>query len=216
MSGLWVNGRGGGRRWLQRCRRAGKRTRSQGQGAPQGRQPPQPHPRRQHRPPPSRARRRRSASGAGPRPRTARTATAARRSRRDAPGQLREHGRGIQGRPAVHTVGAELQKKRQADNSKDNPDALCLPMGFMQFHTHPQPRKMIQTPGLIVIIYEANYGLRQIFTDGRPCPTTIRSRGGTATRSASGRATRSSWRRRDSEKMGGSISGAVRSPRRRR
>ncbi len=65
---------------------------------------------------------------------------------------------------------AELVKKRMADNSKDNPDAHCLPMGFMQFHTHPQPRKMIQTPGVIIIIYEANSGLRQIFTDGRPLP----------------------------------------------
>jgi hypothetical protein len=66
---------------------------------------------------------------------------------------------------------AELQKARASGNSKDNPDALCLPMGFMQFHTHPQPRKMIQTPGLLVIIYEANYGLRQIFTDGRSLPS---------------------------------------------
>ena len=65
---------------------------------------------------------------------------------------------------------ADLWKKRKADESKDNPDAWCLPMGFMQFHTHPQPRKIIQTPGLIVIIYEANYGLRYIFTDGRPLP----------------------------------------------
>jgi hypothetical protein len=65
---------------------------------------------------------------------------------------------------------ADLVKKRMADNSKDNPDAHCLPMGFMQFHTHPQPRKIIQTPGVIVMIYEANHGLRQIFTDGRPLP----------------------------------------------
>jgi hypothetical protein len=57
-----------------------------------------------------------------------------------------------------------------ADNSKDNPDAHCLPMGFMQFHTHPEPRKIIQTPGVLVIIYEANHGLRQIFTDGRSLP----------------------------------------------
>jgi hypothetical protein len=63
-----------------------------------------------------------------------------------------------------------LREERTANNNKDNPDAHCLPMGFMQFHTHPQPRKMIQTPGLLVIIYEANYGLRQIFTDGRPLP----------------------------------------------
>jgi hypothetical protein len=65
---------------------------------------------------------------------------------------------------------AELVKKRMADNSKDNPDAHCLPMGFMQFHTHSQPRKIIQTPDVIIMIYEANSGLRQIFTDGRPLP----------------------------------------------
>ena len=60
--------------------------------------------------------------------------------------------------------------KRKNDNSKDNPDAHCLPMGFLQFHTHPQPRKIVQTPGMILIIYEANSGLRQIFTDGRTLP----------------------------------------------
>ena len=58
---------------------------------------------------------------------------------------------------------AELVKKRMADNSKDNPDAHCLPMGFMQFHTHSQPRKIVQTADVILIIYEANSGLRQIF-----------------------------------------------------
>jgi hypothetical protein len=56
------------------------------------------------------------------------------------------------------------------ENSKDNPDAHCLPMGFMQFHNHPQPRRIVQIPGLILILYEANYGLRTIFTDGRPLP----------------------------------------------
>jgi len=66
---------------------------------------------------------------------------------------------------------AALQKKRNAENSKDNPDAHCLPMGFMQFHNHGMPRKMIQTPDVMVIAYEANYGLRYIFTDGRPLPT---------------------------------------------
>jgi hypothetical protein len=64
----------------------------------------------------------------------------------------------------------ELVRKRMADNSKDNPDAHCLPMGFMQFHTHPEPRKIIQTPEVTMIVYEANSGLRQMFTDGRPLP----------------------------------------------
>jgi hypothetical protein len=65
---------------------------------------------------------------------------------------------------------AELHKQRVEENSKDNPDAHCLPLGVMQLHTHSQPRKMVQTPGLVVIMYEANAGLRQIFTDGRPLP----------------------------------------------
>jgi hypothetical protein len=67
--------------------------------------------------------------------------------------------------------GAELRKQRMATFSKDNPDANCLPIGFMQLHTHSQPRKMVQTIDDLVIMYEANHGLRQIFTDGRPLPT---------------------------------------------
>jgi hypothetical protein len=65
---------------------------------------------------------------------------------------------------------AALLKERSAWNSKDNPDAHCLPMGLMQFHEHPQPRKIIQTPAVIVILYEGNAGVRQIFTDERPLP----------------------------------------------
>ena len=65
---------------------------------------------------------------------------------------------------------ADLLKSRASENSKDNPDAHCLPLGLMQLHLHPQPRKIIQTPGVIVILYEAQGGVRQIFTDGRPSP----------------------------------------------
>jgi hypothetical protein len=64
----------------------------------------------------------------------------------------------------------ELMEKRKEQNSKENPDAHCLPMGIMQFHEHPQPRRVVQTPGLLLILYEGNAGVRQIFTDGRPLP----------------------------------------------
>jgi hypothetical protein len=40
----------------------------------------------------------------------------------------------------------------------------------MQLHLHPEPRKIIQAPRQIVILYEGNGGVRQIFTDGRPLP----------------------------------------------
>jgi hypothetical protein len=65
---------------------------------------------------------------------------------------------------------ADLKKARMATNNKDNPDANCLPMGPTQFHMQPQPRKIVQTANLILILYEANYGLRYIYTDGRKLP----------------------------------------------
>ncbi|MBI4472017.1 MAG: hypothetical protein HY646_05075 [Acidobacteria bacterium] len=60
---------------------------------------------------------------------------------------------------------AELQRKRAAEFSKDNPDGLCLPESQLQLHLDPQPLKVVQTPGQIFIIYESNYGLRTSYTD---------------------------------------------------
>jgi len=77
---------------------------------------------------------------------------------------------GLAGGLPLQPWAAELKKQRVASLSIDNPDAHCLPMGNMQFHTHPQPRKMIQTSDLLLILYEGNAGIRQIFLDGRPLP----------------------------------------------
>jgi hypothetical protein len=84
--------------------------------------------------------------------------------------QFRDIGIGFKDGLPLQPWAAELKQRRMADLSKDNPDAHCLPMGNMQFHTHPQPRKIVQTPELIVILYEGNAGIRQIFLDGRPLP----------------------------------------------
>jgi hypothetical protein len=66
---------------------------------------------------------------------------------------------------------AELVKKRMADNSKDNPDAHCLPMGIMQMTSHPYPKKIIQTPSQVILIYEGSgTTVREVFLDGRPLP----------------------------------------------
>ena len=65
---------------------------------------------------------------------------------------------------------AELRKQRASDNAKDNPDAHCLPIGHLQLHLHPQPRKYFWTPGEIVMVWESNYGLRHIYLDGRQPP----------------------------------------------
>src|SRR5690606_3415778 len=80
-------------------------------------------------------------------------------------------GAGFRGGLPYQPLAELLRAERMADNQKNNPDALCLPMGLMQLHTHPQPRKIVQTPSLIVIMHEGNEGLRQIYLDGRELPT---------------------------------------------
>ena len=80
-------------------------------------------------------------------------------------------GRNIKEGLPLTAAGAELKKQRMSRNSMDNPDAHCLPLGFMQLHTHSQPRKGLHTKDALMIGYEANYGLRWIFTDGRTLPT---------------------------------------------
>ena len=65
---------------------------------------------------------------------------------------------------------AQLNAERFGQNSKDHPDAHCLPLHPIQLHLHPQPRKIIQTRDLVMILYEANDGRREIFLDGRPLP----------------------------------------------
>src|ERR1035438_1805345 len=57
-------------------------------------------------------------------------------------------GAGLKGGLPLKPWAADLLRKRVSENSKDNPDAHCLPMGLMQLHLHPQPRKIIQTPGV--------------------------------------------------------------------
>src|SRR5690348_3798352 len=49
-------------------------------------------------------------------------------------------GAGIQGGLPMTPWAANVLKQRKAENSKDNPDAHCLPLGLMQLHTHSQPR----------------------------------------------------------------------------
>jgi hypothetical protein len=65
---------------------------------------------------------------------------------------------------------ADLVKMRRAQNNKDDPDGHCQPLGTVKMHLHPYPRKILQLPGLIVILYERDTVYRQIFTDGRPSP----------------------------------------------
>ncbi len=77
----------------------------------------------------------------------------------------------IEGGAPYQPWAAELVKTRMANNSKDNPDAHCLPMGVMQMTSHPYPKKIIQTPSVVVLIYEGSgTTVREVFMDGRTLP----------------------------------------------
>ena len=65
---------------------------------------------------------------------------------------------------------AELVKTRRAELRLRDPLSYCLPVGPVRLHTWSTPKKVIQTPGLLVILNELNASYRQIFTDGRPLP----------------------------------------------
>jgi hypothetical protein len=65
---------------------------------------------------------------------------------------------------------AELVKTTRQKNRTNDPLTHCLPIGMVRLDTMPLLRKMVQAPGLLVILNEENASYRQIFTDARPLP----------------------------------------------
>jgi len=66
---------------------------------------------------------------------------------------------------------AALYKERQGNFSKDRPSGRCLPHGVPDAMLVPAtPFKLIQSPGLTLILFENQGRYRQVFTDGRGFP----------------------------------------------
>jgi hypothetical protein len=63
-----------------------------------------------------------------------------------------------------------LYKQRRANDSKDDPTANCIVGGVPRSDLVGYPFKILQVPGMVVILYEAVHSYRQIFTDGRKLP----------------------------------------------
>lgn len=61
---------------------------------------------------------------------------------------------------------AEVVRKTRAAGRPDDPLSRCFPPGMVRLEVFPLFRKMIQIPGLLVILNEHNASYRQIFTDG--------------------------------------------------
>ena len=65
---------------------------------------------------------------------------------------------------------AKLVKERTGSDSKDDPHVRCLPDTFLRAYSLPHILKIVQTPGLLIMLSEVNASYRQVFTDGRPLP----------------------------------------------
>jgi hypothetical protein len=63
-----------------------------------------------------------------------------------------------------------LYRERQENYGRERPSAACLPHSVADFDAHITPRKIIQTPGVLVMLFEGYHTYRQILTDGRPLP----------------------------------------------
>src|SRR5579864_4757115 len=75
-------------------------------------------------------------------------------------------------KPAEILPQAAALYKQQADNFRKDSDGIaCLPPGPKAgISGGGFPAKIVQTPGLVVILYEYQTIFRQIFTDGRKLP----------------------------------------------
>jgi hypothetical protein len=58
-------------------------------------------------------------------------------------------------------------EQRLKNQGKDAPGAHCKPTGVPLLNAIPIPYKIIQTPRVVLILYEENSVFRQIFLDGR-------------------------------------------------
>ena len=64
----------------------------------------------------------------------------------------------------------EVWQTRQANLRADSPTSKCHPVGILQRLTNILPKKFVQAPGLLVVLFEEDNEFRQIYTDARAAP----------------------------------------------
>ncbi|HEX5109675.1 MAG TPA: hypothetical protein VFV95_14580 [Vicinamibacterales bacterium] len=90
---------------------------------------------------------------------------------RPAPGIAGSIARGMGGEDIPYRPWAKaLFDQRQANDSRDDPTANCIVGGVPRSDFVGYPFKILEVPGMVVILYEAIHSYRQIFTDGRALP----------------------------------------------
>jgi hypothetical protein len=65
---------------------------------------------------------------------------------------------------------ADMLLARLKTDGLDDPIAHCKPAGALRLLSIPVPVKIVQTPGLVLLLHEHDQTFREVFTDGRPLP----------------------------------------------
>ena len=74
------------------------------------------------------------------------------------------------GEEPMRPEAAAIFRQRGERNGKDVPTTHCLPAGVPLANLYPFPFKIVQTPSLLLVLYEGDESRRQIYTDGRKPP----------------------------------------------
>jgi hypothetical protein len=70
----------------------------------------------------------------------------------------------------IRSDAAALFQQRAKNFSNESPLSHCLPEGMPLVEMAPAPYKIIQTPGMTLMLYERDTTFRQVYTDGRKLP----------------------------------------------
>jgi len=65
---------------------------------------------------------------------------------------------------------ADLVKKRAKELGVNDPHTHCMPPNYPRAWAFPETQKILQVPGMVVVLNEFNASYRQIFLDGRGFP----------------------------------------------
>jgi hypothetical protein len=87
-----------------------------------------------------------------------------------APRYLQDVTRDVDASGLLRPWAETIYRRRAANQYRDNPSIRCLPVGIPRLHALTAPYKIVQTPDLVLILYELGTTFRQIFLDGRSHP----------------------------------------------
>lgn len=74
------------------------------------------------------------------------------------------------GEEPLQPAAAAVLRERAAIFSRISPISHCLPEGMPLVEMAPAPYKIVQNPGITLMLYERDTTYRQIYTDGRKLP----------------------------------------------